>query len=443
MSRSPEPSARPRGIRCDDPLEEGAEDVERAAGAPGRGRRKGGSRKLRGFQPVAGEDDSACDMGEPRPMKHSHAAGAGRARDYVWLAVFVCSGIAIGQCFEILQVHAGPARYDTFFLSLLGYWSNFLVGAAWLLCTLGPRRAIEGFAPKRWSRRMLAALIGSAVLDGGAQGLNYIAQVEGGYMLFTIFQSSVTLFVCIIATLLLGARLRPMQWVGVLAIVGGLLLTSIPSPLVARHSFAAGLICSMVGSFCLASSYPLSEMVFRLAPREPPSPELACVAGSIVNVVFFSTWTLLHTLPQWDAAVVQPMRDARQPSLPWAIAGYGGFSMMVGLHSLAFWKSVCKLGTVPTAVSRGAQQAGVFVVAHLLFCRVDPTECLWNNGRGEQTLWSKLQKSAALSCCVAGVVLYTLGKPRTIAPDSQGLADAEICDAPLEPEVPRSGLRAA
>ena len=348
----------------------------------------------------------------PEGGDHEPAADrpAGTLRDYLWLAAFVGSGIAIGQCFEVLQIHAGPARYDTFFLSLLGYWANFLVGGAWLVAKFGLRGAAGGFRPDRWTRPMLLALAGSAVLDGGAQGLNYVAQVEGGYMLFTIFQSSVTLFVCVIATFVLGARLSGRQWAGVGSIVAGLLLTSIPQPLVARHSFALGLACSMAGSLCLASSYPLAELVFRLAPRAPPSPELACVAGSMINVGFFTLWTLGYTAPRWDEGVVQPMRDSLEPSVGWAVFGYSMFALMVGLHSLAFWKSVCRLGTVPTAISRGAQQAGVFLVAHLLFCSSDPTECIWTNGRGEQTAWSQWQKSVALCCCVAGVVMYSLGK---------------------------------
>ena len=83
-----------------------------------------------------------------------------------------------------------------------------------------------------------------------------------------------------------------------------------------------------------------------------------------------------------------------------------------------------RLGAVPTAVSRGVQQAGTFVLAHLLFCDVDPTECLWNNARGGDggggdgragappTLWSRWQKSAALASCCLGVAMFSIGRER-------------------------------
>ena len=81
------------------------------------------------------------------------------------------------------------------------------------------------------------------------------------------------------------------------------------------------------------------------------------------------------------------------------------FAVLVGLHNLSFFKAVCKLGTVPTAVSKGVQQAGNFVFAHLLFCSTDPTECLWNNGKGKQTTWNHWQKACAFLFCCTGVVL--------------------------------------
>ena len=37
--------------------------------------------------------------------------------------------------------------------------------------------------------------------------------------------------------------------------------------------------------------------------------------------------------------------------------GYVLYGVMVASHSLSFWMSVHKLGTVPTAVAKGAQQA--------------------------------------------------------------------------------------
>ena len=57
----------------------------------------------------------------------------------------------------------------------------------------------------------------------------------------------------------------------------------VPQPLVARRSFAIGLAASAGGSLFLAVSYPLAELVFRLARRPPPE-EAAAFYGSLVYV---------------------------------------------------------------------------------------------------------------------------------------------------------------
>jgi len=57
-------------------------------------------------------------------------------------------------------------------------------------------------------------------------------------------------------------------------------------------------------------------------------------------------------------------------------------------------------------VAKGAQQAGIFVCSHVLFCRVDEGECMDEGS----TVWERMQKSVAFVCCCAGVVVYALDK---------------------------------
>ncbi len=377
-----------------------------------------------------------------RPKKGAYVAQAGtefageealRASGWgkwAWLVAFVVTGWGLALDFELLSIHAGPARYDTFFLCLVGYWANMLTGLLWVVGSgsLWRRDVV-------WTPKMIAALLGTSICDGAAQALNFVAQIEGGIMLFTIFQSSVTLFACIIAAAVLGARLRPMQWLGVVSIVMGLMLTSIPTPLVARHSFFWGLVCSMLGSLLLATSYPLSELVFRLAPAAPPSAEMACFLGSLINVVLITVWTVAYTLPRWDEAVVQPLRDAKSPSVFWAVTGYSLFGVFVGVHSLGYWKSICTMGTVATAVSKGVQQAGNFIFLHLVFCGIDSSECIWQNGTGAPTTWSRMQKPVAFICCCGGVLLYGIGKERRRRTEGAELAETELEEAANGEEV--------
>lgn len=331
------------------------------------------------------------------------------AADAAWLAVFCGTGVGLGMAFEFLDLHSvdhTPAADQTFFLCFLGYWAQTLVGAAF---AFWPRPGHHS-SPWRgaWTPPVLSALAASAALDGAAQALDYVGQVQGGYLLFTVFHASVTVFSCGLAVLLLRAKITGPQWAGVALIVAGVLVTTLPSPIEVTGNFYVGLGASLLGSLCLAASYPLSELVFARGAAEPAgrlTEEMACVAGSLLNTGAFTLWTLVYTVPRWHAAVsafTLPGHGAAKA------CGFGVYALTVGLHSLAFWKSIYRLGTVPTAVAKGAQQAGVFACSHLFFCHLDESECIdYNYGN---SLWNRLQKSVAFALCCFGVAVYSLNK---------------------------------
>ena len=285
----------------------------------------------------------------------------------LWLLLFCATGIGLGQTFELLQMHAGPARPATFLTSFFGYWAQLLVaGAAMLLSGSwrarppddsgdGHGKAGDGGA---WTVPAAVALVSSSFMSGVSQGLDYVAQLEGGYMLYTILHSSVIFFACGIAVIVLQTRIAPGQFAGATLVVLGLLATALPQPLAARRSFLRGVVASSLGSLFLAASYPLTELTFRLA-RVPPPEELAAFYGALINVTLYTAWTVAYTLPRWHELVVMPMYDAdvAAPSVRWAVLSYTLHAVLVGVHSLAFFKSVRRLGSVPTAISKGAQQA--------------------------------------------------------------------------------------
>ena len=113
---------------------------------------------------------------------------------------------------------------------------------------------------------------------------------------------------------------------------------------------------------------------------------------------------------------------------PRRAALYASYGLLVGFHTLAFWKTMRRLGSVPVAVSKGTQQALPFLLSHILFChsarddahlfRGDPNLCMTGvsvNGStdfdGHDALWSHLQKPLSFCICTAGVVLCALLEP--------------------------------
>jgi len=318
---------------------------------------------------------------------------------WFWLGVFVATGIGLAMLFELLTLHAGPAKDVTFLVPFFGYSAQLLVGGVWVLANGSWRRGT-------WTRRATFALLLSSVTSGASQAFDFVALQEAGVMLYTILHSSVTFFAFLISVFLLRTRITRLQWLGCIAVVVGVMLTAVPHSVDARGSFCLGLVCAIAGALCLAAAYPLAELVFRVSDN-PPSEEVCSCAGALFNVVAYAVWTLAYTVPRWEEKVVQPINDAKYRTDGGVVALlymlHAGF---VGLHTIAFWKSLRELGTVPTAMSKGAQQAGSFLFGHMIFCSSDQHQCFTNND-GTST-WSRMQKPVSFVVCCLGCLVYGL-----------------------------------
>ena len=242
-----------------------------------------------------GEEEGSRDEGHRLAYTLDHTeytldASAFRSCDagQLWLTTFIVSGIALGLLFEALQLHSGPAAFQTFLLPFFGYVAQGIVGLLWV--------AMRGtWRQGAWTRRMVLYMVLSSLGNGAAQALDYVALTQAGITLYTILHSSVTLFACLIAFAVLRTPINCVQWASVLAVVCGLVLTAFPQPIAAHGDFLVGLLSAAAGSLCLAASYPLAELVFRSSKTHTPSAEFCAFAGSLVNVAGFGIWQLVTT----------------------------------------------------------------------------------------------------------------------------------------------------
>ena len=139
------------------------------------------------------------------------------------------------------------ALHHTFLLPFFGYCGQAVVGAVWATARGSWR---EG----QWTKSMLLFMVLSSLGNGAAQAFDYVALTQAGITLFTILHSSVTLFACLIAVLVLRTRVNAVQWLSVVAVAVGLVLTAIPSPITAHASFAIGLASAIAGSLANSGS---------------------------------------------------------------------------------------------------------------------------------------------------------------------------------------------
>ena len=191
----------------------------------------------------------------------------------------------------------------------------------------------------------------------------------------------------------------------------------------------------------------------------------------------------VYTVPRWDALVVAPIQQSPYPVVGGVAALlYASFALMVGLHTLAFWKlSACSwiapspdallpacghsrlerpshqspldasrlcavgsIGTVPAAISKGAQQGGTFLLAHVLFCHIDETECMSDSREGASA-WSRVQKPLSFAICALGCLVYAIVRKRNVdKPTGLGLGGAATSPggSPSPPSIPNeAGIR--
>ena len=93
------------------------------------------------------------------------------------------------------------------------------------------------------------------------------------------------------------------------------------------------------------------------------------------------------------------------------------------------------IGTVPTALSKGAMQAGNFLLAHIFFCHIDHTQCMTNNHDGA-SLWSRMQKTTSFVVCALGCLVYALVKRRRVEKRSDLVVASDVVVQPLEAQRP-------
>jgi hypothetical protein len=113
--------------------------------------------------------------------------------------------------------------------------------------------------------------------------------------------------------------------------------------------------------------------------------------------------------------MVRPVwRSVPYHARPRRAALYASYGLLVGFHTLAFWKTMRRLGTVPEAVSKGTQQACPFLLSHILFChsarddahlfRGDPNLCMTGVSVSKHGL--RRARRAVVALAEAALVLH-------------------------------------
>ena len=240
---------------------------------------------------------------------------------------------------------------------------------------------------------MLIKASAIALIDIIAQATNYTGATMAGPTIFAIIYSSVTVWTAVYSRILLGRRLRFLQWIGILVVFGGLAITATNSVSVGPDVFQGALLV-VFGSSLHAMTYVLSEAIM---VKESLSVQMNCAVQGIVACGVFLSWQLLYTRVHFHDRLEIPMANAGT-SIPKAIGILLSLSASNLVHALSFFYTLKHFpgGATSAGVMKSLQAVLVFVFSSIVYC----------GSIGGDEMCFSVVKLISLLVVIGGVLLF-------------------------------------
>ncbi len=232
--------------------------------------------------------------------------------------------------------------------------------------------------------------------------------------------SAVICFAALLSRIFLKHKLTWTQLTGIYVLFLGLVVASLDlrilwdedelssyNTLEEELKVLIGIGVTLAGCVGYAGSYVLNEYILLVAPSL--APKRLCALVGLWGCLLLGAYLTAYTLPNWDAAVLAPMR-ARGADPAWVAGLYAGLTASSFLHNLAYFNLLRLTGAVSTGVLTALRTIGVFLASGWLFCDMAPVQCLTS------------QKLLAVLVICAGVVVSAVGSAAPRAAGSHGAA---------------------
>lgn len=216
-----------------------------------------------------------------------------------------------------------------------------------------------------WKTIMKAA--GICFFDIFCTVANYTGASKAGPTLFSIVYSSVTIWTAVFSQILLDRRMRRGQWLAVMAVFGGLVLTATDSQELGEDVML-GLILISIGSAMHAMTYILSEGIMTVSEETLSVRQNNAIQSSVAATTLL-LWQILYTLPRWEEKIGAPMQASGTSTLQ-ALGILLLFSASNLVHSSTFFHTLRHFpgGSTSAGVMKGLQAVMVFVITHFAYC---------------------------------------------------------------------------
>lgn len=266
---------------------------------------------------------------------------------------------------------------------------------------------------------------GVATVDVLSAVLCILGMQVVGSGVYQVLYSSVVCFTAFFSTCFLRKSHSVFQWIGVLAIAGGLAITShdsVPDHPEHGTTFVAGIFVTLVGCVGYACSYVLNEAM--LGRGGGIVPQRQCVLVGAYGTVLHLAYILIFIAPEWETRVVSKVLAGGTP-VHNTVALYVALVMSAFLHNMAYFHLLAHTGAVSTGVLTALRAVGVFYASGYLFCEVHTAQCL-----------TAYKVTAALTVA-AGTLIYSFGSAKSAPPTPMPGNAVEAGD--MWSELPRAG----
>ena len=300
---------------------------------------------------------------------------------------FLATGIFTTIINQIIFYHSFVDP-STGFLSLPTYLGMFIV----VLLPVG--RTPCAIPPIR--------VAGLAAIDVLGHMLCVLGMQVVGSGVYQVLYSSVVCFTALFSTFILGKSHSFLQWLGIIAIAGGLALTShdsVPQHPEHGNTFIAGILVTLLGCIVYAGSYVCTEAVLSQSSYAI-MPQRLCVLvgrwGTILHIAYIG----IFIAPRWETKVSEKIAESGVDVMT-CLGLYTCLVLSSFLHNIAYFHLLCHTGAVSTGVLTALRAVGVFFVSGYFFCEIHTAQCL------------TAHKCAAALAVASGTLVYSFGSAKS------------------------------
>ena len=296
----------------------------------------------------------------------------------ILITLFVASGISTPLITELIRANGGYFKYSMLIALPLCIGQSCAILTNW-------KSRFTGII--RWRYIILISL-----MDMISYALNIHGLIYAGSVTYTIVHTSLTVYTAAFSMIFFDIELSRIQLIGVSVTIFGLILAIINAESDGAEVLF-GTILILIGTLIHSLTYIATEYVL-IKVDDAISPELLCSISGFIPALFYATWQVVYTIPNYEQVIVHSIESAHG-NVDIVILCYTLLGLAAFVHSTLFYFLIHSLGSTMTSSSKIIQALIIFVASHYAFCPARKSQCLTTS------------KAVSFAATLLGIAMYS------------------------------------